>query len=96
MGACVWYGLADTIRQSPVGTGAWQQRQGARYLKMVMARQVSMMAWLMRLLMRSTSASRSVPRNTCANGSGSCLATIMPHHERLSLSLEAAQFGCRR
>lgn len=33
--------------------------------KMVIARHVSMMAWLMRSLMRSISASRSCPRNTC-------------------------------
>ena len=49
---------------------AWRLRQRARrgaHRKMVMARQVSMMAWLMRALMRSTSASRSAPRNTCAH-----------------------------
>jgi len=33
--------------------------------KIVIARHVSITAWLIRSLMRSTSASRSVPRNTC-------------------------------
>ena len=33
--------------------------------KMVIARQVSMTAWLMRSFTRSISGSRSVPRNTC-------------------------------
>lgn len=61
----------------PGGVGALQAKAWRPHLKMVMARQVSMMAWLMRLLMRSTSASRSVPRNTCVGSHPAALSAMV-------------------
>ena len=51
--------------------------------KIVMARQVSMTAWLIRSLMRSTSVSLNWPRKTCEHPQ--CLHALLFSNQKLSV-----------